>query len=103
MENCGYSSEAGEIVCDEPIVSAETANFFGVIVVWILLLAVVIALIFFLARYAYQVATRTGRSRVGFVWLSIFLPFVAWVICLLIDTDERRYTDEDRDKIVGNG
>jgi len=101
MEECSYSSLAGEIVCDEPKVSAESVNFFSGLAVWILILAAAIALIFFLARYCYKVATRTGRSRVGFVWLSIFLPAVAWVICLLIDKDERRYTDEDRDKNSG--
>jgi steroid 5-alpha reductase family enzyme len=50
-----------------------------------------ITLIILIARYSYQVATRTGRSRVGFVWLSILFPAVAWIVCLVIDKDESRY------------
>ena len=62
------------------------------------ILIILITLIILLARYSYQVATRTGRSRVGFVWFSLLFPAVAWIICLVIDKDERRYTDKDREK-----
>jgi hypothetical protein len=50
-----------------------------------------ITLIILIARYSYQVATRTDRSRVGFVWLSILFPAVAWIVCLVLDKDESRY------------
>ena len=63
--------------------------YFSLFVLFITLITVTILL----ARYSYQVATRTGRSRVGFVWLSIFFPAVAWIICLVIDKDETRYED----------
>ena len=61
--------------------------YFSLFVLFISLITVTILL----ARYSYQVATRTGRSRVGFVWLSILFPAVAWIICLVIDKDETRY------------
>ena len=62
---------------------------FSLFVLFIMLITITILL----ARYSYQVATRTGRSRVGFVWLSILFPAVAWVVCLVIDKDEHRYDD----------
>ena len=61
--------------------------YFSLFVLFITLVTLTILL----ARYSYQVATRTGRSRVGFVWLSILFPAVAWIICLVIDKDESRY------------
>ena len=61
--------------------------YFSLFVLFIILITVTILI----ARYAYQVATRTGRSRVGFVWLSILFPAVAWIICLVLDKDESRY------------
>ena len=64
-------------------------RYFSLFVLFVTLITVTILL----ARYAYQVATRTGRSRVGFVWLSILFPAVAWIICLVIDKDEARYED----------
>ena len=54
---------------------------------------ILLTVIILIARYSYQVATRTGRSRVGFVWLSILFPAVAWIVCLVLDKDERRYED----------
>ena len=92
MENC-YTSYLGDEVCES------TGPALGI---WLLILGIAIVLIIVLARYCYKVATRTGRSRVGFVWLSILLPAAAWVICLVIDKDDRRYTDEDRQKNQGS-
>jgi hypothetical protein len=63
--------------------------YFSLTVLSIILITVTILI----ARYSYQVATQTGRSRVGFVWLSILFPAVAWIICLVIDKDESRYED----------
>jgi hypothetical protein len=63
--------------------------YFSLFVLVIILITATILI----ARYSYQVATRTGRSRVGFVWLSILFPAVAWIICLVIDKDEGRYED----------
>jgi hypothetical protein len=57
------------------------------------LFIILITLTILLARYSYQVATQTGRSRVGFVWLSILFPAVAWIVCLVLDKDEGRYED----------
>jgi steroid 5-alpha reductase family enzyme len=62
-------------------------RYFSLIVLFIALITVTILI----ARYSYQVATRTGRSRVGFVWLSILFPAVAWIVCLVLDKDESRY------------
>jgi hypothetical protein len=61
--------------------------YFSLFVLVIILITVTILI----ARYSYQVATRTGRSRVGFVWLSILFPAVAWIVCLVLDKDESRY------------
>lgn len=55
------------------------------------LVIILITVTILIARYSYQVATRTGRSRVGFVWLSILFPAVAWIVCLVLDKDESRY------------
>ncbi len=49
------------------------------------------------ARYAMRVATRTGRSRVGFIWLSVFFPGLILIICLILDKDLERYTVDGRD------
>jgi hypothetical protein len=49
------------------------------------------------ARYAMRVATRTGRSRVGFIWLSVFFPGLILIICLVLDKDSQRYTVDGRD------
>jgi hypothetical protein len=61
--------------------------YFSLTVLFIILITVTILI----ARYSYQVATRTDRSRVGFVWLSILFPVVAWIVCLVLDKDESRY------------
>lgn len=49
------------------------------------------------ARYAMRVATRTGRSRVGFIWLSVLFPGLILIICLILDQDSQRYTADGRD------
>ena len=85
-------------MCDEPAVSIERAQSIGSIFVWFALFALVVVLIVLIARYCYGVATRTGRSRIGFVWLSILFPALALVICLVLDKDEERYSDEERSK-----
>jgi hypothetical protein len=58
-----------------------------------------IAAVFILltARYAMRVATRTGRSRVGFIWLSVFFPGFILIICLILDKDSQRYALDGRD------
>jgi hypothetical protein len=61
--------------------------YFSLFVLVMILLTVIILI----ERYSYQVATRTARSRVGFVWLSILFPAVAWIVCLVLDKDESRY------------
>jgi steroid 5-alpha reductase family enzyme len=65
------------------------AAFYSLLVV----LALAVSLIYVIAKYCYGVATRTGRSRIGFVWLSIFFPALALVICLVLDQDENRYKE----------
>ncbi len=61
-------------------------------------ICVPIALAVLTARYAYRVATRTGHSRIGFVWLSILFPLLALFTCLILDKDPNRYTSEGMDK-----
>ncbi len=98
MASCYFDTALGETVCDEPVVSVETAQSFGAVFLWLVVFAIALALIILIARYCYGVATRTGRSRIGFVWLSILLPAVALVICLVLDKDDERYSDEERSK-----
>ena len=98
MASCYFDAGLGETICDEPVVSVETAQSFGSVFLWLVVFALALALIILIGRYCYGVATRTGRSRIGFVWLSIFLPAVALVICLVLDKDDERYTEEERDK-----
>ena len=56
-----------------------------------------IAYIVLAARYAMRVATRTGRSRIGFIWLSVLFPGLALIVCLILDKDENRYELDGRD------
>jgi hypothetical protein len=74
---------------------------FSYIQFWFCVLILLLAVIALLARYCYRVAKRTGRSRVGFVCLSLLFPAVAWIICLILDKDESRYTDTGREKNPG--
>jgi amino acid transporter len=82
----------------DPTASSQTNSFPLTISAIIIGLAIAAVFIYLLARYAYKVATRTGRSRVGFVWMSIILPVTTWVICLVLDKNEHRYSDEEREK-----
>lgn len=52
------------------------------------------------ARYAMRVATRTGRSRVGFIWFSVFFPGLILIICLVLDKDSQRYTTDGSDTYI---
>jgi hypothetical protein len=68
------------------------------IFIWLLaFLLALIAYIILAARYAMRVATRTGRSRIGFIWISVLFPGLALVICLILDKDESRYTSDGQD------
>lgn len=98
MNDCYFSSALGMRVCDDPIVISEPSTNSAPWLLWILFAALLIALIFVIARYCYEVATRTGRSRIGFVWLSIFFPLAALLTCLILDKDENRYSKEEKEK-----
>jgi FtsH-binding integral membrane protein len=60
-------------------------------------LCVPIALAILTARYSFRVATRTGHSRIGFVWLSILFPLLALFTCLILDRAPNRFTSEGID------
>jgi hypothetical protein len=98
MKTCYFDSGLGEMVCDEPAVSIETVQTIETLFLWVIVFLIALTLIVFVARYSYGVATRTGRSRIGFVWLSLLFPLAALGICLVLDQDDERYTEEERNK-----
>lgn len=100
MERCYFDTGTGERVCDgdTQTIPVETIQFFEQILFWFFIVGLAVTLIVLVALYCYGVATRTGRSRIGFVWLSIFFPAAALGICLVLDKDNERYTEEERNK-----
>ena len=99
---CEYISGKGSSCADEVIsqTQSQTRSFTinGTLLLVLTVLAISVFLIYILAKYAYQVATRTGRSRVGFVWLSIFFPVFTWGLCLILDKNDNRYSESEREK-----
>ena len=97
QENC---SDGSAPIPDDSYYQGDSSTFpiSGSLILILLALAIAVFLIYLLAKYSYQVATRTGRSRVGFVWLSIFFPLFTWVLCLVLDSHEYRYSEAERDK-----
>lgn len=78
---CGTSSSDSFSSID----SSTSSSFW----LWALLIIAIVAA-FFLVRYVDKVAAKTGRSRLGFALLGIFMPPVAWAICLVLDKDDSR-------------
>lgn len=74
------------------------ANALSFIVIqFLVFLSLMVTLVLLTARYAMRVATRTGHSRVGFIWLSVFSPGLALIICLILDKDKNRYMQDGQD------
>lgn len=78
LGDCGDGSGAGESVGN----SSGIASFLFLLIVILIFLVI---LYYFYLRWVWKVAIRNQRSGVGFVWLGILTPYIAWVILLILD------------------
>ena len=53
--------------------------------VFLLGVALYFAAYFLFLRWCARTARKVGRSPVGFVWLGVFVPLIAWIILLTLN------------------
>jgi hypothetical protein len=84
LGNCGGGTATGTGTS----VGSGGNSYLSLVIIILVFLVILLCLYALFLVWVWKAAIRNQRSGVGFVWLGILTPYIAWVILLILDKRE---------------